>query len=146
MANRFMWRHQYDDDFDELVRMETRTINLEPALTQQHHAESADLNIIVARFGVKDVSLPAAAQDANYYGDFTDVPDFRQALDNTREAIDRFSQLPAPIRARFNNDPVELYAFVTNEANVEESVKLGLLTRSNLPVIDTVPLPPIVEP
>lgn len=132
-----IWRRQYDEFEDERVRFATATINLEPSLTQQHHAESADLNVIVARFGVKDISIPAAAQDPNYYGDFTDVPDFRAALDNTREAIERFNLLPASIRSRFDNDPVQLYEFVTNAANVEESVKMGLLTKDNIPPIVT---------
>lgn len=133
MANRFIWRKQYDDTADALVRRATATVNLEPALTQQHHAESADLNVIVARFGLKDISIPPAAADPAFYGDFSDVPDFRQALDNTRDAINRFNALPASIRNRFNNDPIELYTFVTDETNVEEAVKLGLLTRENIP-------------
>lgn len=136
------WRKQYDEAVDAVIRAETATYNNEPALTQQHHAESADLNIIVGRFGVKDVAIPAAAADANYYGDFTDVPDFREALDNTREAIERFNALPASVRSRFNNDPVQLFEFVTDEANAEESVKLGLLTKANLPPV----IVPVEEP
>lgn len=128
-----IWRKQYDEVEDNRVRNLTATVNAEPSLTQQHHAESADLNVIIARFGIKDVSIPAAAQDASYYGDFTDVPDFREALDNTREAIERFNALPASVRSRFNNDPVALYEFVTNAANAEESVKLGLLVREPIP-------------
>lgn len=136
MANRFIWRRQYDDTADLAARRASDIVNNEPSLTQQHHAESADLNVIVARFGLKDVAIPPAAADPNYYGDFTDVPDFRQALDNTRDAVERFNRLPAPIRNRFENDPVKLYAFVTDETNVEEAIKLGLLTR------DPVPTPP----
>lgn len=132
-----IWRKQYDEAVDSVIRNDTATYNEDPPLTQQHHAESADLNVIIARFGLKDASIPAAAADPFYYGDFSDVPDFRQALDNTRDAIERFNRLPAAIRSRFNNDPVLLYDFVTNEANAEESVRLGLLTKENLPVIVT---------
>lgn len=141
MPTRFILRKQYDDAADLAIREKTRTVNLEPALTQQHHAESADLNVLVERFGLKDVSLPPAAADPSFYGNFTDVPDFRQALDTTREAVDRFNALPANIRSRFDNDPIKLYAFVTDAANAEESVKLGLLTRENLPVPEPSPEP-----
>lgn len=141
MATRFIWRKQYDDAADLAIRNQTRTVNDEPALTQQHHAESADLNVLVARFGLGDVSLPPAAADPRFYGDFTGVPDFRQALDTTREAVDRFNALPAAIRTRFDNDPIKLYAFVIDPANVEESVKLGLLTRENIPAPEPLPAP-----
>lgn len=138
------WRVQYDEEADQRVRLATRTHNVHPSLTQQHHAESADLNIIVARFGLKDVAVPPAAMDPSYFGDFASVPDFREALDTTREAAERFNALPASIRSRFNNDPVELFAFVTDQANAEESVRLGLLTKANLPpiVADPVPVTP----
>lgn len=124
---RFELRDQYDDDRDAYERALTDITPEGPSLTQQHFAKDADINEIVKRFGITDGSIPPAATDPRYYGDFSNVPDFRQALDATKTAADRFALLPFAIRERFGNDPVRLWQFVTNEANNEEAIKLGLL-------------------
>ena len=46
------------------------------------------------------------------------------------QAQQGFEQLPSAVRARFKNDPMELVAFVGDNRNAEEAVKLGLLPRS----------------
>lgn len=126
---RFEWRHQYDELTDEVESEASEIVNNEPPLTQQHFAKDADLNVIVKRFGVHDGAIPPIVMDPTFYGDFTDVPDFRQSIENIRNASERFNALPADLRARFANDPVELWAFVNDPANEEESIKLGLLSR-----------------
>ena len=45
-----------------------------------------------------------------------------------------FDSLPSSLRERFSNDPSRLLAFVDDESNFDEAVKLGLL--SPLPVED----------
>lgn len=139
--NRFDWRDQYDDDRDAYERALTDSIPEGPSLTQQHFAKDADINEIVRRYGISDGAIPPAAADPRYYGDFSDVPDFRQALDATRTAAERFAALPHAIRERFGNDPVRLWQFVTNEANNEEAIKLGLLKDFRIP--DPKPAAPI---
>lgn len=99
------------------------------SLTEQHHKDDVDLNVMVKRMGVTDGAIPPAAIDPRHFGDFTEAADFRTALDRTREAQQRFSELPADLRARFNNDPVRLFEFVSDPNNDAESVKLGLLSR-----------------
>lgn len=126
---RFNWRHQYDEEADEFYGELAKTENDGETLTQQHHAFEADINNIVASFGIKDGAVPPVALDPKYFGDFTDAPDFRQALDNTREAQARFDALPASLRNRFNNDPYQLWQFVMDPAQTDEAVKLGLLHR-----------------
>lgn len=127
------WRHQYDEDRDAYERNLTDIGDLGPSLTQQHFAKDADINEIVRRFGVTDGGFSPGALDRKYYGDFSDVPDFRTALDNTREAVDRFNALPADLRALFRNDPVELWEYIQDPANDKEAIELGLLKREALP-------------
>lgn len=131
--NRFIWRTQYDDDADAMYRGLTSVTPAGPSLTQQHFALDADINEITRRFGVKDGALPPAAIDPSYFGDFSSVPDFRQALETTREAAERFNALPAALRNRFNNDPVLLWEFVQDPGNDSESFKLGLLMDPGAP-------------
>lgn len=137
---RFQWRHQYDELADAIERDATDIVDITPSMTQQHHAKDADINEIVRRFGVTDGAIPPLAVNPDYFGDFTDVPDFRESLDRTRLAIERFNALPADIRRRFNNNPLDLWDFVQNAANDEESMKLGLLFNPAAP-----PAPPVEE-
>lgn len=123
------WRHQNDRAADAEERERTTIYCNDESLTQQQFAKDADLNEIVRRFGITDGAIPPQAIDPAYFGDFSDVPDFRTALETTRAAIDNFNNLPAELRKRFGNDPVELHNFVHDEANEEEAIKLGLLKK-----------------
>ena len=139
---RFDWRHQYDDARDTFEGDRVITHNNDASLTEQHFAKDADINEIMRRYGVTDGAIPPAVLDPKHFGDFSDVPDFRQSLDAVRNAQEHFAALPASLRQRFGNDPVELWKFVTDPANLEESIKLGLLKRvaappAPAPVTDT---------
>jgi len=133
MAIKLKWRKQYDEQRDVEEGDKAGIEFNDPSLTQQQFANDADINTLVKRFGITDGAIPPAALDPQYFGDSSDVPEFRGALEATRTAQDRFEQLPAEIRNRFYNDPVKLWEFVNDEKNVEESVKLGLLHRSVIP-------------
>lgn len=127
------YRHQYDMASEEDAQLETVAINDDPSLTEQHHAKDADLNEILRRFGVTDGAIPPSAMDPRHFGDFTDAVDFREALDRTRIAAERFNALPADIRNRFANSPVLLWQFVNDPRNHEEAVRLGLLKKTMAP-------------
>lgn len=124
---RFKWRHQYDEKADAEARECSASCPEGESLTQQHHMEDADLNVLVRRFGVETAAVPPMAQDARYYGDVSDVPDLRAVMEIAREAKDRFMQLDPRLRARFHNDPRLLHEFVTDPENGPECVRLGLL-------------------
>lgn len=73
------------------------------SLAQQSFAEDADINTIAKRFGLTG-ELPHGVRRP-MYGDFTGITDYRQALDALAEAEDSFMQMPADVRASFDNDP-----------------------------------------
>lgn len=121
------WRHQYDQERDELEGAACILVNNEPSLTQQHFAENADINVLVKRLGLEDAPLPVEALDPRYYGDFTEVPDLRTALDLVRDAENRFMELPARLRAKFDNSSAKLWSWIHDPDNGPEAVRLGLL-------------------
>lgn len=139
--SRMTWRHQYDDEIDEAIGLSTATRSTEESLTEQHHAELADINNIVASFGITDGAIPPVALDPRFFGNFADVPDFRTALDATRVAQQRFDALPADLRRRFNHDPVELWEFVSDPRHTAEAIELGLLKRGTVVNGEVVPTP-----
>lgn len=126
---RFDWRHQYDENRDQVEGDLAATANEGEDLCQQQFAESADINVLVARFGLDKNAVPPMAQDPRFYGDFSDVPDLRTALDLVNDAKNKFMDLPPKLRARFNNEPAQLWDFINDPENADESVRLGLLVR-----------------
>lgn len=93
--------------------------------TQQHFAEEVDINTIVKRFGLTG-QLPDVVRVPRY-GDFTGITDYHSAMNAVRQAEEGFMELPAELRARFQNDPQLLMEFMEDDANLEEARKLGLV-------------------
>lgn len=149
IAARFQWRHQYDSARDAIEQELSNSVNNEPSMTMQKFTDDADINIVLARFGVGDGSiLPALDKmlaeqmkniDPSYYGDFTEATDLKTALDRFQEAERRFMELPAKIRSRFNNRWEQLFEWVSDPANGEEAVAMGLLTHAPAPVPPATP-------
>lgn len=98
-----------------------------PSLTVQSHSEDADINVIVRRYGLTG-QMPQNPR-VPVYGDFDGISDYGSALRAVREADEAFMELPPEVRARFENDPQKLLAFVEDDANIAEAVKLGLMRR-----------------
>ncbi len=137
MTSKIKYRQQYDDDADAIARAKTDIENNDISLTEQSHKDSTDINIMVKQMGIRDHELPTPPYDPKHYGDFSDVMDFREALDKVQEAQEHFRLLSAEIRQRFNNNPIELYKFVGDSRNDDEAVRMGLLKK--------IPEPPAPE-
>lgn len=137
----FHVRHQYDDFVDAYLDDVTSTENTEPSLTQTQYADDVDLNVMLRRMGIDEHKMPDPVLDPAHYGDFTNVVEYREALHRVMEAQQSFAALPAALRARFDNDPVKLFAFVSDPKNDEEAVELGLLKRIPPPTPAEIPKP-----
>lgn len=128
MTVKINWRKQYDYERDEIERENTDIDNFEP--TQTIEDPESDINVLMQRMGITDGSiLPGqmGVSDPRFYGDFTDMPDLKEALDRTHHAEELFTQLPAKIRERFLNNPWKLNEWINNPENWDEAVKIGLL-------------------
>lgn len=98
------------------------------SLTVQSQAEDADLNVLMDRFGItgrmpENIRLPE-------YGDFSHVTDYRSALEAVRDAHENFMEIPAKVRARFDNDPQQYMDFVANPNNIPEMRELGIFNKA----------------
>lgn len=100
-----------------------------PSLTKQYFKDECDINKLVKKFC--DVgSLHAQTLQGHasgQYGDFSEIPDYRSALDQVRRAGESFNALPAVVRARFQNDIAGFLDFCHDERNAEELRAMGLL-------------------
>jgi phage internal scaffolding protein len=123
-----MFRSAFDDLADA-VSDATGLYCADPTLAQQNFADECDINTIVNNFmrtGVMpdEVSRPQ-------FGDFSGaISDYQSALNLVLAGEEAFSELPAPLRARFHNDPVEYVSFFEDPNNRDEAVRLGLVSQS----------------
>jgi phage internal scaffolding protein len=97
----------------------------EPSLAQQQFKDECDINNIVRQFNITG-QLPDQPLSPKY-GDFTGISDYKTALDRVIAADEEFMNLPATIRARFENDAANLIEFLENDENRAEAEKLGLV-------------------
>jgi phage internal scaffolding protein len=94
--------------------------------TQQNFKKTCDVNAILARYSKTGV-LDHVRSVQGSYGDFSNVGGYQEALMRVQAAQQAFDALPAKIRKRFDNNPEELLAFVSDRKNMKEAVSLGLI-------------------
>jgi len=94
-----------------------------PGMTRQSEKDSCDVNKIVERFKRTGILPPVARQ--GFYADVAELGGYREVLERVNEARGYFAQLPAQVRADFENDPAQFLDFVAT-ATVEELTAAGL--------------------
>lgn len=110
---------------DGRIRRQVYVENDEPSLTDQSQLKSTDVNEIVARYQ-RTGELTHMAKHRGVYADISEFTDLHTALSQVRKAQEGFESLPAQLRAKFHNDPVEFVQYLQDPKNLEESIDLGL--------------------
>ncbi len=114
--------------------------------TKQADAQQTDINLIVEHHR-ETGDLKHISSELAMYGDFSNVPDYQTALNQTIAAQRMFMMLPPAIRSRVENDPVKFVEFIEEPANAAEAITLGLLEDPEAPgPSDPPPTPPEPEP
>ena len=99
---------------------------LEECRTEQHHADSCNIENILAEYdrtGVVSNINKAVAQ----YGDFSEVNEFQESQNMVIQYSNAFMELPSEIREQFNNDAGSFFEFASNPANKEQMQSMGLI-------------------
>lgn len=114
--------------------------NTEPSMTQQQFKEESDINFIMARYQKTGVLVDPLTQTTRkpMFDDFSELGDFRDHQQAVIEAQEMFMALPSRLRARFSNDPAELLQWLSDPANKDEAIELGLMTN---PLVETPEMP-----
>ncbi len=109
------------------------------SLTRQSEAASCNINKIMEKYEKTGV-LPVMKRE-EFFADVSSMGDYRQALSQVQMADEAFMELPAKLRARFENDAAMFLDFCSDIANREEMVELGLLedVSGAVPVVPEVP-------
>jgi len=91
-----------------------------------YFADECEINNILAKYQ-KTGLVEHVTNNPGVYGDYSNVPNYRDALNIVIDAQDNFDSLPSSIRKRFDNDPSLFLDFVYNPENRDEMVKMGLI-------------------
>lgn len=102
-----------------------------PSLTRQAFKDECDVNNVVQRWLKTGVVDHVRSSSNQQFLDCTQVNDYHNALNVVINAENAFNELSAHVRERFDNDPAKYLAFMSDAANTEEAIKLGLATRSS---------------
>lgn len=103
--------------------------------TKQSFKDECDINNIMKRFHQTGL----VSHVNKYQGSYEDVSrgyDYRESLEVLKRAQEAFGSLPSKIRYRFHNDPGEFLEFMSNPANLDEAVELGLAVKRPAPVTE----------
>jgi len=106
------------------LRPRQQLTGFEPTRTQQHQKDETDIHTIIRR--ATGGLLPQGNRQLQY-GDFSNVTDYKSALDQVDLARQGFKQLSNELRDRFDHDPRKLLAFLDDPSNEEEARTLGIL-------------------
>lgn len=128
------------------VRRRVQKVFTKPSRTDQSFREEADINSIVKRH-VKmtgerfpERGMPAVL-DPRFYGDFSQVGSFQDAIFAVDSARESFMTLPSNVRAFFENDPAKLLSFMADSRNFDKAVELGLVKPKAQPSPAPAPAP-----
>jgi len=133
MKRKVQLRHQFPENYDtneagDDAGLDTGT----DGGAQQNFKDECDINVMLKKFGI-GYELPQGLR-APMSGDFTGIRDFHQAMNAINQARETFEELPANIRARFQNDPGQFVDFATNNENRKQLEEWGM----------TIPKPPTI--
>lgn len=93
-------------------------------LTEQSHASSCDINLILAQFMETGI-MPNIKQNTPQYGDVSEI-DFQDIQNQLANAKTLFEELPDPVKAQFDNEPFKFLKFAENPENNTALVEMGL--------------------
>jgi phage internal scaffolding protein len=93
--------------------------------TQQHFAKEADIKTIIKKHDRTGI-ISHVARGIAHYGDYSEVNEYREALDMVNSANASFMELPAELRKMFDNDAGAFFEFATDPKNEEKMVQMGL--------------------
>lgn len=106
--------------------------------TKSEFAAACDIHNIMKKYAITG-DLSEELKDKGYFADVSQVGDYQDALNTVIESKEAFMTLEASIRARFQNDPQKLHAFLGDENNRDEAIKLGIIPSP--PKADPPPVP-----
>lgn len=118
------------------------TLSTGPGRTKQSFKDEANINNIVAKY-LKTGLMDSVNKNPQRYADVSALTGYQDSLNIVRQGKELFDGLPANIKKRFQNNPAELIAFLDDDTNKDEAVKLGLVKFTPPPAAKEEPEAPL---
>lgn len=122
-TNKPVLRNQYSPRLDLALKFKN------PSRTKQAFKDECDINNIINRYTDTN-HISHINRSEPQYG-FAPSESFHEAIMLVESSTAQFKQLPAKLRARFNNDPEHFLGFMQDPANASEMASLGLFTEGS---------------
>lgn len=138
--------HRRSDTWYTGLTADPHTGELKPAVrrVKQEFRDECDINNILKQYKltgqIRHISAKAAL---GAYQDLPDPIEFQDAMNLIISSEESFSTLPAHVRDRFGNDPIQFLEFMSNPANQDEAIKLGLAKDTREPAKAPPSNPPV---
>lgn len=118
---------------------------IESPYTRQEFKDECDINILLAKYELGH-EITHINETAPQYLDCS-AETFRDHMNYVAGAYSMFEELPAKLRARFDNDPALFLDFCSQEKNRPEMAELGLLSdAATAQILNPPPAPPAAPP
>lgn len=117
---------------NEAARFTDVDCTSEKSLTVQSERDEADINKIVARIE-KGGMITKFNTDPGFFADVSEFDGLQDMIIKVQKAESMFMELPAQVRERFANDPVNLVEFLADTNNRVEAESLGLVNKAPVP-------------
>lgn len=117
----------HDSKLGAFTNADPKTGEVYESMTRQSEMEACDLHNILRQFsqqGFDELVRQNAAR--GQYADLPDELDYQESLNLVMAAQASFATLPSQVRERFGNNPGAFLEFVSNPANAEELIRLGI--------------------
>jgi phage internal scaffolding protein len=96
------------------------------SMTLQSERDHCDVRKIMEKHKRTGIVRVNKFYEKPQYGDFSNPIDYQNAQNTIIKAHDQFDALPAAIREKFGNDPVQFLEFCTDEANEQAMIDMGI--------------------
>lgn len=102
--------------------------------TKQSFKDGCKIDNILRKYGTvgldpNDVGIHSARVAQMPFGKSDTQLDYQAALNAVVETQAYFARLPSTIREKFNHEPANLVAFMSNPKNMDECVKMGIFRK-----------------
>lgn len=98
------------------------------SLTKQSFKNETDINRIIGKYRRTGL-IDHVNRYQGRYSDLSNPVDYQTALNVLIAADDAFSSLPSDVRKKFSNSPHEFLTFVSDPANADALVDMGLMKK-----------------
>jgi phage internal scaffolding protein len=131
-----MSKAKFNTPYGDRVRVVTEPVG--ESLTQQHFKKETDIVEIIKKHDRTGI-IEHVARGVAQYGDYSEVNEYREALDMVNSATANFMSLPAELRKMFDNDPGAFFEFATDPKNEAKMQEMGLAEKPQAAAADLLP-------